>query len=93
MLPLARTSPCSAAAPPPPPLRPPDPLREEEKGDERRKKMLTSGARMSLRVERKYNEMYVFVYACSWARVVFISIMWHIRGESRIVIANFKIRE
>jgi hypothetical protein len=44
-----------------------------------RKKMLTSGARMSLRGERKYNEMYVFAYDCSWARVIFICIPWRTR--------------
>jgi hypothetical protein len=27
--------------------------------------MLTSGARMSLRGEHKYNNMYVFMYACT----------------------------
>jgi hypothetical protein len=55
--------------------------------------MLTSGARMSLRIEWKYDEMYVFVYACSWAQVVFIRIPLHIRGKSRIVMVNFKIRD
>jgi hypothetical protein len=40
-----------------------------EREDERRKKMmLTSGTRMSLRGECKYKEIYVFVYACSWAQ-------------------------
>jgi hypothetical protein len=52
--------------------------RRGRKGDERRKKILTSGARMSLRGEHKYNNMYVFIYACSWARVVFIRIPCHI---------------
>jgi hypothetical protein len=42
--------------------------------DERRKRMLISRARMSLRGEC----MYVFVYTCSSARVVFIRILWHI---------------
>jgi hypothetical protein len=46
--------------------------------DEWRKKTLTSGSRISFRGERKYNEMYVFVYACSLARVVFICISCHI---------------
>jgi hypothetical protein len=55
--------------------------------------MPTSGSRVSLRGDLKYDEMYVFVYACSWAQVVFIRIPWHIRGKSRIVMANFKIRE
>jgi hypothetical protein len=55
--------------------------------------MLTSGSHVSVRGEPKYNEMYVFVYTCSWVRVVFIRIPWHIRGKSRIVMANFKIRE
>jgi hypothetical protein len=50
-----------------------------EREDERRKKMmLTSGTRMSLRGECKYNKIYIFVYACSWARLVFIRILWHI---------------
>jgi hypothetical protein len=44
----------------------------------REKKMLTSGARLSLRGECKYMEMYVFVHACSWARVIFIRIPWRI---------------
>jgi hypothetical protein len=53
--------------------------RERERGDERRKKMmLTSGIHMSLRGECKYNEIYIFVYACSWARLVFVHILWHI---------------
>jgi hypothetical protein len=43
--------------------------------DERKKMMLTSEAHMSLIRERKYSEMYVFVYACSWSRVVFIRIL------------------
>jgi hypothetical protein len=63
-----------------------------ERGQEE-KMMLTSGSRVSLRGEPKYNEMYVFVYTCSWAPVVFIHIPWHIRGKSRIAMANFKIRE
>jgi hypothetical protein len=37
--------------------------------------------------------MYVFLYTCNWARVVFIRISWHIWGKSRIAMANFKIRE
>jgi hypothetical protein len=46
-----------------------------EREDERRKKMmLTCGTHMSLRGECKYNEIYVFVYACSCARLVFICI-------------------
>jgi hypothetical protein len=44
----------------------------------REKKMLPSGAHLSLRGECKYREMYVFVYACSWARVIFIRIPWRI---------------
>jgi hypothetical protein len=37
-----------------------------EREDERMKKMmLASGTRMSLRGECKYNEIYVFIYACS----------------------------
>jgi hypothetical protein len=52
--------------------------RRGRNGDERRKKMLTSGAHMSLRGEHKYNNMYIFIYACSWARVVFVCISWHI---------------
>jgi hypothetical protein len=65
--------------------------KRRRKGDERRKKMLTSGARMSLRGEHKYNNMYVFIQACSWARVVFIRIPWHISGKLRIAMTNFKI--
>jgi hypothetical protein len=44
----------------------------------RKKKILTSGVCMSLRGEHKYSEMYVFVYACSWAQVALIRISWHI---------------
>jgi hypothetical protein len=58
--------------------------------DGRKKMMVTSGAHMSLRRKRKYNEIYVFVYTCSRARLVFIRIPWHIRGNSRITMANFK---
>jgi hypothetical protein len=39
------------------------------------------------------NEIYVFVYACSWAWLVFIRILWHFWGKLKIVMANFKIRE
>jgi hypothetical protein len=39
--------------------------------------MLTSGSHMLLSEEHKYNEMYVFVYTCSWTLVVFIRIPWH----------------
>jgi hypothetical protein len=53
-------------------------VEKRRKGDERRKKMLTSGPHLSLRGEHKYNGMYVFVHTCSWARVVFIRISWHI---------------
>jgi hypothetical protein len=42
-------------------------MEKRRKGDERRKKMLTSGPHLSLRGEHKYNDMYVFVHACSWA--------------------------
>jgi hypothetical protein len=55
-----------------------DERRRRRKEDERRRRMLTSGARMSLRGEHKYNNMYVFIYTCSWTRVVFIRIPWHI---------------
>jgi hypothetical protein len=51
------------------------------------------GARMSLRGERKYNEMYVFIYTCSWARVFFICIVWHIGEKSKIAMTNFRIHE
>jgi hypothetical protein len=53
-------------------------MEKRRKGDEKRKMMLTSRARMSLRGECKYNEKYVSIYTCSWARVVFIRILWHI---------------
>jgi hypothetical protein len=34
--------------------------------------------RMLLRGGHRYSEMYVFLYTCNWARVVFIRISWHI---------------
>jgi hypothetical protein len=48
---------------------------------------------MGLACHWEENEIYVFVYACSWARLVFIRISWHIWGKLKIVMANFKIRE
>jgi hypothetical protein len=41
----------------------------ERESERRRKMMLTSRICMSLRGECKYNEIYIFVYACSWARL------------------------
>jgi hypothetical protein len=59
---------------------------------ERRKKM-TNGARASVIGERGCNEVYVFVYACSWGQVVSIRILWHSCGKQRIVMVCFKIGE
>ena len=40
----------------------------------RRKKKMTSGTRTSVIKERDCNEVYVFIYTCSWAQVIFIRI-------------------
>jgi hypothetical protein len=53
--------------------------------------MVTSGTRMSLTGECKYNKICVFAYTYSWARLVFILILWHIRGKLRIVMAFLKL--
>jgi len=39
---------------------------------------MTYGARVSVTWERGCDEVYVFVYACSWAQSVSIRILWHI---------------
>jgi hypothetical protein len=59
--------------------------------NERRKRKMTSGAHTSTIGERGCNEVYIFVYACSWAQVVSIRIMWHSCGKRRIVMVRFKI--
>ena len=59
----------------------------------RRKKNMTNGARTSVIEERGCNEVYVFIYACSWAQVIFIRIKWHFCGKPKIVMVRFKIRE
>jgi hypothetical protein len=52
-----------------------------------------NGARASVIGERGCNEVYVFVYACSWGQVVSIRILWHSCGKQRIVMVCFKIGE
>ena len=59
---------------------------EEKEEDDRWGHVLVTG-------ERGWDEVYVFVYACSWVQDVSIRIMWHICGKRRIVIACFKIGE
>ena len=54
---------------------------------------MTCGARVSVRGERGCNVVYVFIYACSWAQVVSIRILWHFRRKRRILMACFKIDE
>jgi len=45
------------------------------------------------RVSDRGDEVYVFVYACSWAQAVSIRIQWHFCGKRRIIMACFKIGE
>jgi len=59
----------------------------------RRRKNMTSGARTSVTEERGCNEVYVLIYACSWAQVISIRIKWHFCGKPRIAMVCFKIRE
>ena len=59
---------------------------QEEEGDD------IWGPRVSDR-ERGYNEIYVFVYACSWAQIISIRIMWHSREKRKIIMTCFKIGE
>ena len=54
---------------------------------------MTSGICTSVIEERGYNEVYVFIYACSWAQIISILIKWHFCGKRRIVMVCFKIRE
>ena len=60
--------------------------KEDEEG---RKKKITCRARVSVTGERGCDEVYVFVYACSWAQVVSIRIMWHICRKRKIIMACF----
>ena len=66
---------------------------QQMENENRRKKNMTSGARMSVIEERGCNEVYVFIYACSWAQVISIRIKWHFCGKPRIIMVRFKIRE
>ena len=45
------------------------------------------------RVSDRGDEVYVFVYACSWAQTVSIRIQWHFCENRRIIIACFQIDE
>ena len=54
---------------------------------------MTSGICTSVIEERDYNEVYVFIYACSWAQIISILIKWHFCGKRRIVMVCFKILE
>ena len=47
---------------------------QQMENEKRRKKNMTSGTRTSLIEERGYNELYVFIYTCSWAQVISIRI-------------------
>ena len=40
--------------------------------------------RMSVIVERGFNEIYVYEYICSWAQVVFIRIPWHFLEKQKL---------
>ena len=65
---------------------------EEEGGREggRRKKKMTCGARESVIGERAFNAIYVFIYTCSWAQVVFIRIPCHFCEKRKIVMVCFE---
>ena len=45
---------------------------------------MTCGARMSVIVERGFNEIYVYEYICSWAQAVFIRIPWHFLEKQKL---------
>ena len=61
--------------------------------NEKRRKKMTGGARTSVIEKRGYNEVYVFIYACSWVQVISVRIKWYFCGKPRIVMVCFKIRE
>ena len=46
-------------------------------GRQERMKKMTCGAYESVIGERVFNAIYVFIYTCSWAHVVFIRIPCH----------------
>ena len=60
---------------------------------ERMKKKMTCGARESVIGERVFNAIYVFIYTCSWAHVVFIRIPCHFCEKRKIVMVCFEIDE
>jgi len=60
---------------------------------ERMKKKMTCGARESVIGERVFNAIYVFIYTCSWAHVVFIRILCHFCEKRKIVMVYFEIDE
>ena len=43
---------------------------QQMENKKRRKKDMTSGARMSVIEERGCNKIYVFIYVCSWAKII-----------------------
>jgi len=45
------------------------------------------------RVSDREDEIYVFIYVCSWAQAVSIRIQWHFCENRRIIIACFQIDE
>ena len=70
-----------------------DAAQQWEDGERRRKKKMICGARESVVGERAFNAIYVFVYTCSWAQVVFIRIPWHFCEKRKIVMVCFEIDE
>ena len=62
-------------------------------GRQERMKKMTCGARESVIGERVFNAIYVFIYTCSWAHVVFIRIPCHFCEKRKIVMVCFEIDE
>ena len=60
---------------------------------ERMKKKMTCGARESVIGERVFNAIYIFIYTCSWAHVVFIRIPCHFYEKRKIIMVCFEIDE
>jgi len=68
--------------------------REKMGGGGRQERMkMTCGARESVIGERVFNAIYVFIYTCSWAHVVFIRIPCHFCEKQKIVMVCFEIDE
>ena len=47
---------------------------QQMENEKRRKRKMTSGTRTLVIEERCCNEVYIFIYACSWAQVISICI-------------------